>query len=124
MFKWDDYVPIAPEDILWDAVVVGAGMGGAFLGLSLAQQNLRVLFLERGTATNPFSQSPSSGYWRGKIAVRRNNRSVEFCPPMGDGPGGSSAIYGAALERFKPEDFDAADHSGLQPTPLPGAWPI
>ena len=50
VFEWDNYRPDAPEDILWDVVIVGAGMGGSFLGWSLAQQGLNVLFLEREPA--------------------------------------------------------------------------
>jgi len=27
-FEWDDYRPDDPENTLWDATIVGAGMGG------------------------------------------------------------------------------------------------
>jgi len=56
--------------------------------------------------------------------VRRDGKTAEFYPPMGSGPGGSSAIYGAALERFRREDFSAVRDETLQPKPLPSDWPI
>jgi choline dehydrogenase-like flavoprotein len=146
VFEWEDYRPDAPEDTSWDAVIVGAGMGGSFLGWSLARQGLNVLFLERGL---PVSASPSAprlgrlkrllwllwpesvaaelaarGFWNRRITVNRDGRTVAFYAPMGNGPGGSSAVYGAALERLRREDFAAADHTRLDPAPLPNGWPI
>ena len=40
--------PEDPEAVVWDAVVVGTGMGGSTLGHALAQRGRRVLFIERG----------------------------------------------------------------------------
>ena len=37
-----------PETSIWDAVVVGTGMGGATFGYALAKAGRRVLFVERG----------------------------------------------------------------------------
>lgn len=143
LFEWDGYRPDAPETTLWDAVIVGAGLGGSFLGWSLARQGLRVLFLERGVPVRPTSKigklkklqwlfRPDSaaadlaarGVWNLRIKASRNGRTVTFYPPMGNGPGGSSAIYGAALERFRREDFAATNSAGLDPVPLPDEWPI
>ena len=146
MFEWDDYRPDTPESTLWDAVIVGAGMGGSFLGWSLARQGLNVLFLERGLPVKPFSGGSRSGklqklrwifrpdsaaadlaargIWNRRITVSRDGRTVAFYPPMGNGPGGSSAVYGAALERFRREDFAGTEYLGLDPPPLPGRWPI
>ena len=40
--------PDDPASIEWDAVVIGAGMGGATTGFELARLGRRVLFLEKG----------------------------------------------------------------------------
>ncbi|MEX2209241.1 MAG: GMC family oxidoreductase [Myxococcota bacterium] len=37
-----------PEAVRWDAIVIGAGMGGATAGFELARLGRRVLFLEKG----------------------------------------------------------------------------
>jgi choline dehydrogenase-like flavoprotein len=150
MFQWDNYRPVDPESTLWDVVIIGAGMGGSVLGWSLARQNLSVLYLERGDPVSPLREVQESGQqrrrsfglrrlfrlqrapddrparanWGRRITVRRDGKTVEFYPPMGSGPGGSSAIYGAALERFRREDFSAVHDETLQPKPLPSGWPI
>ena len=124
MFDWKDYRPEKPEDTLWDVVIVGAGMGGSVLGWSLARKNLNILFLERGLPADPFSAAPRVGYWDKKFSIFRGDRSVELQPYLGNGPGGSTSIYGAALERFRREDFVATGHEGLDPAPMPADWPI
>ena len=150
MFQWDNYRPVDPESTLWDVVIIGAGMGGSVLGWSLARQNLSVLYLERGDPVSPLREVQESGQqrrqsfglrrlfrpqrapddhparanWGRRITVRRDGKTAEFYPPMGSGPGGSSAIYGAALERFRREDFSAVRDETLQPKPLPSDWPI
>lgn len=142
MFEWDDYRPDAPEDTLWDVAIVGAGMGGSFLGWSLAQQGWNVLFLERGRPLDPSAPvvktsrvqrflHPESvaadlaarGVWNRRITVNRNGRTASFYAPLGNGPGGSSVVYGAVLERFRREDFAAGDQTG-DPDQLPNGWPI
>jgi choline dehydrogenase-like flavoprotein len=149
MFPWDSYRPMDPEGTLWDVVIIGAGMGGSVLGWSLARQNFSILYLERGVPVSPLRENQKSGQqqrqsrlrrlfrperevddpaaraaWGRRITVRRDGKTVEFYPPMGNGPGGSSAIYGAALERFRREDFSAVHDETLQPEPLPNGWPI
>jgi choline dehydrogenase-like flavoprotein len=130
LFDWNDYRPEDAESKLWDVVIVGAGMGGSVLGWSLARQNLSVLLLERGLPVNPFSGKPRLGYWDKKFTVNRGNRSVGLDPYLGNGPGGSTLMYGAALERFRREDFAAANHvaaanhDASHPEPMAGDWPI
>ena len=152
MFPWDSYRPSDPEGTVWDVVIIGAGMGGSVLGWSLARQNFSVLYLERGDPVSPVREdqksgqqprksrlrqlrqlfrpdraaddSPAPANWGRRITVRRDGKTVEFYPPMGNVPGGSSAIYGAALERFRREDFSGVHDETLQPKPLPNSWPI
>ena len=107
---------------LWDVIVIGTGMGGATLGHALAKSGRSVLFLEAGqqtsgsgwveSATPGFGQLPPET--RSKLLLR-GGRVCEpvddgegdsgVVPFMGIGPGGSSALYGMALERFFPQDF-------------------
>jgi choline dehydrogenase-like flavoprotein len=132
----------------WDFIIVGTGMGGATLGYALAQNGKKVLFCEQGrSSAAPGAIRGSyaeSEFERSEVAqpkhhdiLLRSGRSAEtiedvsrprhrqFIPFIGAGAGGSSALYGMALERFFPCDFapkanfpDAADSN------LPENWPI
>ncbi len=143
IFPWGDHRPDDPEGVLWDIVVIGAGMGGGLLGSALAQNGWKTLFLERGPALGAFPHerragrfrrllSPASteaelasrGRWAKRITVRLGRRSRDMQIPLGNGPGGSSAIYAASLERFLREDFEGSLEYGLDPAPMPNRWPI
>ena len=63
------------------------------------------------------------GVWNRRITVDRNGRTASFFAPMGNGPGGSTVVYGAVLERFRREDFAAGDQ-GVDRALLPNGWPI
>lgn len=135
----------------WDVVVVGTGMGGATLGLALARAGRRVLFLEQGDTgvgagegglrgRYPELEPPrrggvlgeadrellhAAGREAGIVIDRSAARERRFVPYVGAGAGGSSALYGMALERFLPADFtprlhvrDAAEAAVVE------AWPV
>ena len=143
IYSWQDYIP-DPSDIeetRYDAVVVGAGLGGGMIGRVLTERGLRVLFLEAGSPPQPVPRSglakkvarvagfsdptlylASQGRWSRRASILRGKKTVPFHPIIGSGPGGSSAIYGAALERMKREDFEHKPVSG--DAALPNAWPI
>jgi choline dehydrogenase-like flavoprotein len=130
----------------WDYVIVGTGMGGATLGHALAKAGKRVLFLEKGTS--PRKQSMTRGTtpedaFSGPLtddhrdALRRAGRYFEryadhtkgegapFFPMMGSGVGGSSALYGAILERFHPPDFTPRQtHPQATDSSAPDEWPV
>lgn len=132
----------------WDAVIVGTGMGGATLGLVLAKAGKRVLLLEKGKAsrspdilkgrypeeelaTMPLSEErwqetlARGGREWATIEDHSARRCRTYVPFIGAGAGGSTALYGMALERFFPEDFAPrawfASHDGSS---VPEAWPI
>jgi choline dehydrogenase-like flavoprotein len=114
---------------LWDAIVIGTGMGGATLGYSLACQGFRVLFLEKGlqnVAAGPLEspktpeQRLAEGHWPDRIIADVDGVVSEMYAPLGCGPGGSTLLYAAALERFERCDFQ--DVPGLE-HPTEG-WPI
>jgi choline dehydrogenase-like flavoprotein len=143
MFRWEDHSPADAAAVDWDVVIVGTGMGGAFLGWSLAARGAHVLFLERGKPSSPFNRRSRggvlkrllgpdtveadlalSGRWNRRVSLVQDGRRREFHLPLGSGPGGSSAIYGAALERFRREDFAGTDGRGVVPPPLANRWPV
>lgn len=140
-------------DRSWDVIVVGTGVGGATLGHALAKAGRSVLFCEQGRSHldgddallggYPESDFPHpsvpkaehrstlarAGRYVDAIEDRSGQRRRRFIPFIGAGTGGSSALYGMALERFLPEDFRPREkfRSALQDavgTTLPEAWPV
>ncbi|MFK7976872.1 MAG: GMC oxidoreductase [Halioglobus sp.] len=117
----------------WDYIVIGTGMGGATAGLELARRGASVLFLEMGqshldsrhTLSGNFAETfldsqkmreqPDTHRRETLISAGRYCRPIEdssnpakpkrFIPFIGSGTGGSTALYGMALERFFPADF-------------------
>ncbi|MCV2368720.1 GMC oxidoreductase [Roseateles oligotrophus] len=138
----------------WDVIVVGTGIGGGTFGLAMAQAGRRVLFCERGPAfqSDPVITSPSlvGGYPEESMSnaiashkpadlnlLQRGGRCIDalddvgpkhthrFLPFIGSGVGGSSALYGMAMERFFPSDFEPRKNfPNAANNTLPEAWPI
>lgn len=99
-------------DYDFDVIVIGSGAGGGTLAATVAAQGKRVLLLERGV-TAP----QASGDERTTLIDKRpyddrriyvNQRSSRVY--MGSGPGGSTAVYGAALLRPSVDDFHPGRH--------------
>lgn len=134
--------------IHWDVIVIGTGMGGGTAGYALARAGWRVLFVEKGLsrpsliskalegfpeAHFPRLQSPGlehrnllKEFGREFEPLRDESRSqgTSFFPLIGSGMGGSSALYGAALERFFPKDFTATHHFANVGNSSIVDWPI
>lgn len=131
----------------WDVIVIGAGMGGATIGHALAQAGKRVLFCEKGRAAwqaamkgrypealfeRPSVPQPQhrgllaeAGRDWNEIDDRSASRRRSYIPFIGVGAGGSSALYGMALERFFPADFaPRSAHPDARDADLPESWPI
>ena len=116
---------------IWDAIVIGTGIGGGTAGRALAEKGLSVLFLEKGhrgyrteanggaAIADPFARA-LRGWWPDPVKSRMNGRTTEFFAPLGAGVGGSSVFYAGALERPEPHDLD--DLPG-RPHPT-GGWPV
>ena len=132
----------------WDVIVVGTGMGGATIGHALAQAGKRVLFCEKGKsawqASTLKGRYPETAFecpsapqphhrpvladagrdWK-VIEDTSRVRRKSYLPFIGAGTGGSSALYGMALERFFPEDFTPrSSHPAATDADLPESWPI
>ena len=127
----------------WDAIVVGTGIGGATLGHALAAGGWRVLFCEKGNAGSAaralrgdYAECFVAGSDDARRALAQAGRASEtvldrtcgdapFVPFIGSGAGGSSALYGMAMERFDPVDFaPRARFTHAADTTLPERWPI
>lgn len=136
----------SPADLEWDAMVIGTGIGGATLGHALARQGQRVLFCERGTSRQPGvaegdyaerlntplthpvnTMAPHSllraGRWPTQLIDKSAKSGRPFIPFIGTGVGGSSALYGMAMERFSAADFQPELNSEPGRSGRP-AWPI
>jgi choline dehydrogenase-like flavoprotein len=134
---------------LWDVIVVGTGMGGATIGHHLASAGKKVLFCELGSVS-PQEQSLrgeypelsagrgggvlgsshaqallQAGRYADTLVDESGGRTRVFVPFIGSGAGGSSALYGMAMERFLPADFHPSDHCGHAPgAAVVEHWPI
>lgn len=139
-----------PTRIIWDAIVVGTGVGGATLGHALAKAGKRVLFCERGlnniarpgALTADYAEQlgqdkagmldaqsamllANAGRFDDVVIDESNSRTRHFVPFVGSGSGGSSALYGMALERFAKSDFaPGKSHSNASESSLEDAWPV
>lgn len=141
--------PVGITEQLWDAIVIGTGIGGATLGYALAKAGKSVLFCEKGESyldsTNSllggyaetFFDHPASPQPHHQLLLSRAGRYYQtiddisrprqqsYIPFIGTGTGGSSALYGMALERFFPSDFEPGrHHPNAQDSTLPREWPI
>ncbi|SEN06881.1 Choline dehydrogenase [Nitrosospira multiformis] len=133
----------------WDVVVVGTGMGGATLGYALAKAGKQVLFCEKGHSHLGASNSvrgnyaetffdqisvpqlqhrnilSNAGRYQDQLEDQSKLQPYRFIPFIGSGTGGSTALYGMALERFFPSDFlPFYSHPTAPGTTLPREWPI
>jgi choline dehydrogenase-like flavoprotein len=136
---------------LWDVIVIGTGIGGGTFGFSMARAGQRVLFCERGAA----NRAGCPAAWTGAYPEERMSRAIastspadlslleqagrnivelddiskpkthRFTPFIGSGVGGSSALYGMAMERFFPSDFEPRkNHPKAGDSNLPERWPV
>lgn len=134
---------------VWDVVVIGAGMGGGTLAYALASAGQSVLVCEQGRsdlgrdrrfkgayaeslfASPEIPQSKhseilkESGRWWEEIDDISDGTVRPFIPFVGSGAGGSTALYGMALERFFASDFaPGRNHPAARGAELPEVWPV
>jgi choline dehydrogenase-like flavoprotein len=122
--------PTAAASRDWDVIIIGTGIGGATVGLSLAVGGLSVLFLEKGgrigaSEENNTAGTPESrlthGWWPYPVSHQQTNGDRKrFLAAVGCAVGGSSIHYAAALERMAASDFDGL-HTPSRSTP---PWPV
>jgi choline dehydrogenase-like flavoprotein len=109
----------------YDVIIIGTGAGGGTLARHLAPSGKRILLLERGDWLPREPQNWSAG----EVFVENRYISPDtwydakgesFQPQVHYCVGGATKLYGAALYRFRREDFgELRHHGGISP-----AWPI
>ncbi|GFG73652.1 GMC oxidoreductase [Mycobacterium botniense] len=138
------------EQLAWDVIVVGTGMGGATLGYQLARSGRRVLFVEKGRSTlpgtpatiraampelaEPLAYRSADAFYDALARAGRCTDEIEdisgrfakrFVPFIGSGTGGSSALYGMVCERFFARDFTPRQNfRDPGDSTVPEAWPV
>jgi choline dehydrogenase-like flavoprotein len=109
----------------YDVIIIGTGAGGGTLARKLAPTGKRILLLERGgfvprerdnwdsRAVNVEGKYNTKEIWYDK-------EGAALHPHTNYNVGGNTKFYGAALFRFRKEDFGEVRHyDGVSP-----AWPI
>jgi choline dehydrogenase-like flavoprotein len=109
----------------YDVIIIGSGAGGGTLAHRLASSGKRLLILERGDYVK---REPENWSTRAvNLEARYNTKETwkdqhgdELHPHTNYFVGGNTKFFGAALFRFRAEDFgEIRHHGGVSP-----AWPI
>jgi choline dehydrogenase-like flavoprotein len=109
----------------YDIIIIGTGAGGGTLAYALKDSGARVLLLERGDflPQEPENWSPHAVFDQGRYKANEQwygQDGLPFSPGVHYFVGGNTKVYGAALPRFRREDFSALEHEGGTSP----AWPI
>jgi choline dehydrogenase-like flavoprotein len=109
----------------YDVIIIGTGAGGGTLAHALAPTGKRILLLERGD----FVRREKANWDPRQVNVEGRYQTKEVWHDGNGNPlhphtnyavGGNTKFYGAALFRFRKEDFgELRHHGGVSP-----AWPI
>jgi choline dehydrogenase-like flavoprotein len=109
----------------YDVIVVGTGAGGGTLAHTLANAGRRILMLERGNflPRETDNWQPESVFVDGRYISPETWYDADghpFQPQVHYFVGGATKLYGAALYRLRPQDFEELKHvDGVSP-----AWPL
>jgi len=109
----------------YDLIIIGTGAGGGTLIHALAPTGKRILILERG----PFFPQEKDN-WNARAVFTDDKytahetwidkNGLPFHPGIHYYVGGNTKVYGAALLRMRPQDFEELrHHGGISP-----AWPL
>src|SRR6202050_4319559 len=109
----------------YDVIIIGTGAGGGTLAHHLAPSGKRILLLERGGYLrrekdnwNAQAVFVDAKYRANEAWLDRKGKA--FHPGIQYYVGGNTKVYGAALLRFRPQDFEEVmHHGGISP-----AWPL
>jgi len=96
--------------MIYDAVIVGAGISGSFIGNALAQAGMKCVMLEAGRdftrATYPRTEVDANSqlYWGGGMELTKHANIGLLRPKV---VGGGSVVNQALLDRFDDDAFDS-----------------
>ena len=114
-----------PQANHFDVIIIGTGAGGGTLAYHLAPSGKRVLLLERGGYLPREKDNWDSravfvdSRYKAKVGWK-DKESKTFHPGIHYYVGGNTKVYGAALLRFRKQDFgEVTHHGGKSP-----AWPL
>ncbi len=109
----------------YDIVIIGTGAGGGTLAYALREVGARILLIERGDYLPQEDEN-----WQPEAVFNQNRYKTKetwddasggvFKPGVHYYVGGNTKVYGAALPRFRREDFEALEHEGGASP----AWPL
>ncbi|HET6984775.1 MAG TPA: GMC family oxidoreductase, partial [Myxococcaceae bacterium] len=109
----------------YDVIIIGTGAGGGTLAHALAPTGKRILLLERGdfVPREKANWDPRQVNVEGRYQTKEvwhDGDGKPLHPHTNYAVGGNTKFYGAALFRFRKEDFgELRHHGGVSP-----AWPI
>jgi choline dehydrogenase-like flavoprotein len=109
----------------FDIIIIGTGAGGGTLAHTLAPSGKRILLLERGDflPREMDNWSPKAVFEEGKYISEDTWYDADgkaFQPQVHYFVGGATKMYGAALYRVRPGDFQELKHvDGISPS-----WPL
>jgi choline dehydrogenase-like flavoprotein len=109
----------------FDVIIVGTGAGGGTLAHTLAPSGKRILLLERGNYLPREMENWDAGavFIDGRYISTDTWHDADgkpFQPQVHYFVGGATKLYGAALYRLRPGDFEELKHvDGVSP-----AWPL
>jgi choline dehydrogenase-like flavoprotein len=109
----------------FDVIIIGTGAGGGTLAHTLSDAGKRILLVERGgfLPKEMDNWSADAVFVDGKYISPEtwyDRAGTPFQPQVHYFVGGATKLYGAALYRLRPEDFDELQHvDGVSP-----AWPL
>jgi choline dehydrogenase-like flavoprotein len=109
----------------YDVIIIGTGAGGGTLAHTLAEAGHRLLLLERGDFLtrerenwDPQAVFVDGRYISGDTWYDADDKP--FQPQVHYFVGGATKLYGAALYRLRPRDFEELKHvDGISP-----GWPV
>src|SRR5690349_17777107 len=109
----------------YDVIIIGSGAGGGTLAHALASSGKRILLLERGDFLPRELENwdPKPVVVDGRYISKDTwfgSDGKPFQPQVHYFVGGATKLYGAALYRLRPQDFEEIKHvNGISP-----GWPL
>ncbi len=106
----------------YDFIIIGTGMGGGTMAYALRETGAKILLIERG---DYLPQEPQNWQVQAVFDEKRYKPAENWIDASNGEPfkpgvhyyvGGNTKVYGAALPRFRRQDFETIEHKeGISP---------